>query len=328
MVKSVTLAMLDAKSKKITPFKIKVDGLYPDNAFFTFLDRQPFSVDCRRCKDGEIIKSCRECETGKCRNCNGTGEISYDGLGKTRVEEKTCPTCQGLKVCRKCNGLAKETTPCYTCRSRGVIYRPSVFKSEYKKSIDYLIGLSVTLAQENNVNIGVGATGQITAKVQSKRKAEQERLIAEKEKIELERQKRIAQIEKEKERRKTEREEKSGNSDGDVYTVVEGGSNEYLDHALLELEYFLRSQKRVVKMKLHKSAKCSFQKGIPTLFLEISDEFHNTGKDYKEQVFDGLNRYWAMRVKSNGLGSKSNAIFLHDGVKVGGVNEDGTVFVK
>ncbi|MCM8528511.1 MAG: hypothetical protein NE327_18450 [Lentisphaeraceae bacterium] len=328
VVKAMTLGMLSANSKSTNPYIIKVNSVYLDNAFLNFLDEEPFTVDCRLCLGkGQRESKCKKCLNGTCRNCKGAGEIRYKGLGG-EVVQKACPTCEGKKKCKSCNGDRIEKKDCYSCGARGSKFNTSVFKTQFNESLQYVIDLTPKLADEANVYIGVGVNKLAVARIEKIRQAQREKEAAEKARMLAEREKELARLEEERKKPKVKEIKQNGQTViVTEFEVTEGESNENLDYAVFEFENYLKAQQKRTKSSIYEKVYGKFEGAKSMLYIEISDAFQQNGAEYKEQVLDGFYRFWKLRSGANGAGGNVDVKMLYQGKVVAGT-KDGSVFVN
>lgn len=328
IVKTMTLGMLSANSKSTNPYIIKVNSVYLDNAFLNFLDEEPFSVSCNFCAGkGQREAKCRKCLDGKCRNCKGSGEISYKGLGGEFVR-KQCPTCEGQKNCSTCAGERVSKKPCTTCGTRGTRFNKNAFKPEYVKSMQYLVDLTPKLAEEANVYIGVGVNKLAIARIEAIREDQKRKEAEEKARMKVEREKELARLEEERKKKMT----KEVIQDGQRVIISEfevpaGGSNENLEYALFEFENYLKAQQKRTKSIIYDKVDARFVDGKAMLYIEVSDSFNQNGREYKEQILDGFYRFWKLRSGANGSGSNVDVVMNYQGKQIAGT-KNGEVFVN
>ena len=306
MIKSTVLGMVISSSKAIKNYILSVDTKFMAQEPLAFLERPPLQTTCYMCKGSGFKKfPCKDCFKGVCKNCKGKKKIGYKGLGGEFIV-KNCPTCKANGICINCDQKGTASKPCHICFEKGAVFSKKAIPSEYQKSLKYIVDFMPKYAASKNVFI-TDRMVEIAKQDQLKKELEEARLMAEqraKEEMEArekERQaalaRRKAKEEKEKERRKTLA---AAFQDENPPSTMDDN----LQHVLLEFNQFFRNRERIQKQSIYEGAEAKYEKGRPTLIINVTPSIYGMQKGLKLQYLEAFYNFFKLRCMSNGLGKK------------------------
>lgn len=308
LVKTISLAMINSGSKSLKGYFSKVDSTFGGQEYLDFLEQEPFQKNCPKC-DGEgfIGVPCKKGIDGKCRNCKGKGFITYKGLDN-KIIKKECPVSKGTGKCPHCDGTGIIKLDCSTCKNKGTIFDKSAVPQEYAASLQRIIDLMPKLADDQGIYIGVGINRLALARIEQEKRQKEERirLQAEMQRRQREQELLAKQVAERKAAEAAEKEKSEGNMivrTVEMEPIEEGGTSSRLKHALLEMTENLNAKERVSKANIYETVDAKYQKGLATLFIEVSAEVAGLDSDTRFQYIDGFFRFWKLRCGANGAGT-------------------------
>ncbi len=302
LIKSTVLGMLSANSKVINTYMPAVDAKFIALDPLAFLGQTPFQTKCFKCRgEGFNKHQCKHCIKGVCKNCKGQKQIVYKGLGR-KIEVKKCELCQVTGKCISCDGKGTAHKGCHICYEKGSLFNRKPITEEYDKTLDYIIAYLPKYAAGKNVFI----TDEMVAMAKDnrlKKELEEARKLAAKKKAEE-----LALLEEERTKAMRKRQEKesvrnealkAAFGDAKKYTNV---ADDNLQHVLLEFNQFFRNRERIQKQSIYVGAEAKYEKGKPTLIIEVTPSIGGMGKGLKLQYLEAFYNFFKLRCMSNGLG--------------------------
>ena len=302
LIQSTILGMLNANSKAINKYMPSVDAKFLELDSLSFLGQAPFQINCFKCKGLGFNKSqCKHCIKGVCKNCKGHKEIVYKGLGK-KIERKKCELCKVSGKCISCDGKGTAHKGCHICYEKGTLFSRKAIPDEYSKSLDYIIEFMPKYAAGKNVFI-TDKMVEIAKQDQLKKELEAAKLMAEKK-----RKEELALLEAERKAAQKKREEKEAVRN-EALTAAFGSAKKHtnaaddnLQHVLLEFNQFFRNRERIQKQSIYVGAQAKYERGKPTLIIEVTPSIGAMSKGLKLQYLEAFYNFFKLRCMSNGLG--------------------------
>lgn len=299
LIKSTLLGMIKGGSKAIRSYSLAVDSKFIALEPMAFLGKAPFQVKCVKCTGHGFLKlRCKDCFKGVCKNCKGTKQISYKGLGRDVIVKK-CITCKATGRCIGCNATGTVPQKCWTCVEKGSVFSRRAITPEYVKSLDYIINYMPKYAAGHDIFITDKMVTMAKQNLLKKELEDARRLEAQ------EREKELAALEVE---RKATRERRMAKEKELVAVFTQERKitpqEDNLQHVLLEFNQFFRNRERIQKQSIYEEAVASYEKGRPTLNITVTASVGGLAKDVKLQYLEAFYNFWKLRCMSNGLGKK------------------------
>ena len=297
LIKSTVLGMIKTNSKAIVNYIPSVDSKFISLDPMGFLGQSPFQIQCFKCQGKGIIESlCKDCRKGVCKNCKGTKQISYKGLGGQFII-KNCITCKATGKCINCGATGTAKKECHICVEKGTIFSGRVVPEEYDKTLNYMINFLPKYAAGKNVLI-TGKMVEIAKRNELNKELEEAKRLAEEKQAEE-----LAAIEADRKAQEAKRAEKEKR---EKETFVErpktSSRDEDLKHVLLEFNQFFRNRERISKQSIYENADARFVKGRPTLIIAVTASVGRVNESLKMQYLEAFYSFWKLRCVSNGLG--------------------------
>ena len=294
LIKSTMLGMIRSNSKILRKYILMVDSKFIALDPMGFLSRSPLQAKCFKCKGETILKfPCKYCYKGKCKNCKGTKQIVYRGLGG-KVEVRKCIPCEATGECKNCDHSGMGQKGCHVCVEKGTVFSGKSVPAEYVKSLDNIISFMPKYAAGKNILIN---DKMVELSKQNKLKQEleeAERLAAKKraeERAAREAERKVAMEQRAKKAR-------------EVFSSAPKatGRNANLQHVMLEFNQFFRNRERISKQSIYEEATAEFKDNKPTLLITVTGSVGAVDKALKIQYMEAFYYFFKLRVSSNGLG--------------------------
>ena len=94
----------------------------------------------------------------------------------------------------------------------------------------------------------------------------------------------------------------------------------------MEVRNFIRAQERRDKSVSKLMVECSgkFEESRPTILINVTKEFHSSGKDWRKQVVEGWYHFWKLRAGQNGVPNSGKVVVKvkYEGTTVGYAKDD------
>ena len=302
LIKSTALGMLNLNSKAINTYIPSVDAKFIELDALSFLGQAPFQTKCFKCSGEGFNKlQCKHCFKGVCKNCKGQKQIVYKGLGN-KIEVKKCELCQVTGKCISCDGKGTAHKGCHICYEKGTLFNTRPIPEEYGKVLDYIISYLPKYAAEKKVFITDEMVAMAKDDRLKKELAEAQRLAAQKKAEELallEEQRKNAQRKRQEKEAVRNEALKAAFGDAKKHT---NAADDNLQHVLLEFNQFFRNRERIQKQSIYVDAQAKYEKGKPTLIIEVTPSIGSMAAALKLQYLEAFYNFFKLRCMSNGLG--------------------------
>jgi hypothetical protein len=313
LVRVALLGFIKNKYSKTSTFVSNVNKkLNP--SFTSFIKSDAFYTLCASCNGGgDHVRDCRDCDEGKCPNpkCRN-GQLVYKGLNNKMVK-KPCPVCKGTKNCTKCAGAGSTAIRCTKCSGKGRKHTneqvPDMFVEavlQLDSIIDQFIATGDAI-DEISLREQQAAEAKLQA-IENKRRDEAEK----KRQAALDKLKRQEEAEKRQAEQDAEATDMITLSEEDI--TNKGRTPGYLTHIVGEFVNQLQVQQRRTGFKMASKVLArppeEENNNKTTIYMTASEELIGTEKGVRNQMIDGLYRFWILRCQSNGVASEEGAQFI------------------
>ena len=310
LIRVAILGFIKNKYNKTSTFVSNVNKkLNP--SFTSFIKSDAFYTLCSSCNgSGDHVRDCRDCDEGKCPNpkCKN-GQLVYKGLNNKLVK-KPCPVCKGTKNCAKCAGAGSTAIRCTKCSGKGRKYTTEQVPEMFVEAV-----LQLDSIIDQFISTG-DAIDEIALREQQA--TESKRLATENKRRDDAEAKRQAALDKIERQEEAEKRQDAQEAEAtDMITLSEedmtnkGRTPEYLTLIVGEFVNQLQVQQRRTGFKMASKVLArppeAENNSKTTLYMTASEELIATEKGVRDQIIDGLYRYWILRCQSNGVASEAGA---------------------